>query len=644
MAHIQNSVEGTMSSAHLGFRFAQELTNQSECSQRGSISTSSGQREVDQQNPAQVGSEGTGFGSLIKNFISGNLFSKKSGGSSASASQDPALASSAPKAVKQTPFIKALQTLVSLSDEDFPGDQEDLANFTKSCSRQDAGDILQALTAAGEDYDKNLCTKDHLGNLHRKAGAPTLVQHLKAALRHLLDRANETGVLENSRSKVASNLINPLVEEIQKNVYPINLRNFFSDNGLNATDEDLAAISGAVNAAISDEHDLRSIDQDQKTELCKELKALIETTASSEAEEVSTPVNKKPNAFERTKQANLYIGTYNQAIDSLIGLLINDSTSLANLENSIPSEIKNFDKLLIVDTIDTYTSEGVDKVIEKLRGLKREDQSIFDKSNKYVARLFAKPLVDFGKPEFVQLRGGSFLGKVKHFATEYVFHNISEFARKPIIENTENTFSRRLERFIQDKSHGPWVRGFAAGLAVLGGALNVAAVAIKTFLIIAAAAILQFVAFTLTAAAVLAIPTGLIALCVLHPYIGVPVLFGICVLVLFANQYKLSKQVKELEAQNQHSLKLLESLEKRLRVSPETPVDSSKRGSLDADAGQNDEAALQNPRRVSAASSKSQSGSNTPRSVNEDGAPLDEDVVQIAAGQNADADADRKLL
>jgi hypothetical protein len=408
MSHIQNPVDGTAFTAHLGIgcRFAQESTKQSEGSQTGSISTSSGLHRVEQQNSGQVGLENSPSLQRFKDAIESS-----SGGSSARVRLDPAnLEDFASKPVAQTPFVQALNTLLSLVGTGrFPINETQLSDFTHDCTEEEVNAISDALEAASTHYDKTYGLKDQDGNLQRneqkeicfKDDAPPRHQIFRQALELLL------------KEPKASDAESVLVSQSRRTANPL----------------------PSVAVSLTDE-----------------------------ADAVSPPVKKKPGAWERNKQANLYIETYNQAIESLIGLLKKDSNSLANLKDSIPVEIKYIDRLLIADTIDTYTSEGVDKVIEKLRGLKRENKSILASSNKKVAKWFAKPIVDWGNPEY-GLKGSGFTGKTKDLFKLGAFKNISEFARQSF---TKNWFSKKVQKYIQDESHALRWRTCAAIVAFIG--------------------------------------------------------------------------------------------------------------------------------------------------------------------------------
>jgi hypothetical protein len=603
MSHLENSLTGTVSFANIGgIGFPQQPINQ----QSGLISTSLGLRSVEQQKTAPVAS----LPSLFR-----NPYSIKSDGSSASGAQALQAEQNLPRKV-QSDLIDAL--VEEIDTNQYPTDlkaffrsknlspsDEDLANIVDALdfAFSNENERLQDFSAERkEDLCKSLNALKNTEAPALASSAPKVVQKSPfiSAIENLLALSDD--VFPKNEKDLVAHLQNCTYKQATAiNETLIAAENVYLDKHCDKEQGEYIQKKGAPSKA-----------EFQKGKL-QELKA-----KASQAEAVSTPVNKKPSAYERTQQANLYIGTYNQAIDSLISQAEDKSQPLDKLKDSIPQNLKEHDKLLIATTIDEYKNDGNNKVTERLRGLKREDQSIFDKSNKYVAKLFATPLVDkyvlprFSNKEvhYTPLVGGFFQKSVQ-FATSYVYNNFVQLAKKSI---TPNTFSQGLQKEIQDNSRALKTRVGLAGVAGTLGVLNVIGVALKTLAIFALAATLQFVASTLTAAAYLAIPVGLVVLCHFFPP-AIPYVVTTVIVVVshLLQHYYNKKQIDALRSENaaqinklQQSIESLKNLpgesqkEERLRALSGISADSSRRCSLDDasvaskdGAGQNADAAAE---------------------------------------------------
>lgn len=256
---------------HIGRAQSQEPTNQESGSQRGSFSTPTGLRNVEQQNTNPVVSKGSGFFSSLRNF-----FSKP---------QAPALESSAPRVVPKSPLISALETLVALSDKDFPKNEKDLVAHVQNCTDEQATAINQTLAAAENVYLAEHCDEDKKGEFTQKKGAPSQAEFYKGKLQELLNKtiASEAQAVSsteeaqpgnsNNTRKVSSGptffkeaierhakvieevdnfntAINELSDELEKNNEDFNVANFLGSKNLSESDKKV--ISDYVDSNISD--------------------------------------------------------------------------------------------------------------------------------------------------------------------------------------------------------------------------------------------------------------------------------------------------------------------------------------------------------------------------------------------------------
>jgi hypothetical protein len=174
---------------------------------------------------------------------------------------------------------------------------------------------------------------------------------------------------------------------------------------------------------------------------------------------------------------------------------------------------------------------------------------------------------------------------------------------------------------------------FVAGIA---GVVNVGLVALKTFAVIGLAAIAQTVAFGLTAAAYLAIPTGLVALCIFFPHAIPFVVGGVVVVALGIALYCQNRKINALEKKiTDFEKKLEERLPKRLDVSLPGSADSSRRCSLDDASVASQDGARQNAVQNADAENAGQNADADAAAGQNAG-----DAGQNAgdAGQNPDAD------
>jgi hypothetical protein len=444
MSHIQNHVDGTTFTANLGIgcRFAEEPTKQSEGSQTGSISTTSGLHSVEQKNSGQAGSENSPSLRCFKDAIDSS-----SGGSSARVRLDPAnLEDVASKPVAQTPFVQALNTLLSLVDtERFPRNPTELRDSTDGCSEGEVKTINEALHAASTHYDETYGARDQDGNLQRneqkeicfKADAPP---------RHQIFRQ----VLEQLKEPEASDAESVLVPQSLRTANPL----------------------PSVAVSLTDESDA-----------------------------VSPPVNKKPGAWDRMTQHNKGVKEFNQNIDTLVKAIRNPGeakTSILDMESdelleSLSTFGQGSARLQVYETICQFKDQGADKVAEMLRGLKKQDKSIFDSSNKKVAKWFVKPVNRFNEAEF-GLNGSGIFGKTKDLLKFGAFRNVFQVAKL----KTENGISKKVQGYIQDGSHAPKWRNSAAVVAFFGIGVNAFAVVAKTIFFVAAAVLTQLVVWGLS--------------------------------------------------------------------------------------------------------------------------------------------------
>jgi hypothetical protein len=520
MNHFGNSVDGTLSTANLqGLRFAQQPTNQ----QSGSISTSSGRRNVQEQNVQhQNTNPAVSQRSGILNFFR-NPFRNNSVGSSASEPQAPALASPAPRVVPKSPLISAIENLLALSDDVFPKNEKDLVAHVQNCTDEQATAINETLAAAENVYLAEHCDEDKKGEFTQKKGAPSQAEFYKGKLQELLNKT--------------------IASEAQ-------------------------AVSSTDDAQPGNSNNTRKVSSGPTF-----FKEAIERHAKviEEVDNFNTAINELSDELEKN----------NEDFD------VERFLSGKNLSES--------DKNVIRDFVRSNSDQSLSvKVLRLKKNVNPNQEGV----KHFIGSLFARPTtsIKIGMPSMptkqdikdaFDIRKGNFNLAKAIFKLDQV-------------DFTGNLVSNFLNKHINDHSHSEAVRSLITAVTGIASVAFFILRAVKWGVVHTLGVVANAVTYLLPPLLALTAVVGLIALCIIKPEIGVPVLFGVILLGLIINQIFMRKEMKEqkvvigelkednkqlkednkqLKEVNQETLEILKRLQDRLNVTPVSSVDSSRQGS-----------------------------------------------------------------
>ncbi|MBM3196354.1 MAG: hypothetical protein FJZ62_06395 [Chlamydiae bacterium] len=473
----------------------------------------------------------------------------------------------------------------------FPGNGDDLAPYIAKLDERDKQRISTTLTQAGKEYSATHCTQNEDGTFNRNDGSPEFSDFVKPRLQALLEEASQEtttgsaaapskseneGEVSQAPAQIsapAAAKIKNLIDRINRNDFPVNLREFL-DGDFSDIEKD--QICGIISGVVTDEDKAaRDWTAAQKDKVISGLERLLP---------------KKPGAWERMKQHNKGVEEFNKNIDTLVKEIMNPKegeTSILNMEDrDLLDSLSNFGqgsaRLQVSETICQYRGEGAGKVAEKLLGLKRENKWIIESSNKKVAKWFVKPIVDtevLGEPEF-GLKGDGFKAKTKDLFKLGAFRNISEIAKKPI---TENGFSKKVEKYIQDESHALKWRTLAAFGALLGTGINAFVTTTIRACVVALAALTQVALWAVAGIAAVAFAVGVVALTLFifsNPITGVPA--GIYLWDRFVLKPRFAAMEYKNDARQKELLAEIEKLKNPGRVVEVADDASVHRNSVDS--------------------------------------------------------------